>query len=314
MFGPRSRLQRGLLIWFGILASGMVLKAAGLVSASALSWFFVASCVWQMWIVRWQRLRMDNSLFFRAMMGMLEALSPAASLPKETAGRFSNPELKRFADFLADRHLINGSRWCPEGLQLRQTFPKLSWPINKTGQFKAALPFSPQDSSNVLLRWDGEVKAQISEADARAQRVLKPEEAEMRTKVEAQVAAAVTQALQQFRAGNLAAADRALGEKPDSEIFHVPPTRATSIRWRQASLGFVLVLFLGMMALGRFPQILQPLFRHHTRPAQRSTAPTDSAAHRRTAAAGSTNARLLPALPTTNTPAMKNQLPQVERP
>jgi hypothetical protein len=165
-----------------------------------------------------------------------------------------------------------------------------------------------------LLRWDGEVKAQISEADARAQRVLKPEEAEMRTKVEAQVAAAVTQALQQFRAGNLAAADRALGEKLDSEIFHVPPTRAASIRWRQASLGFVVVLFLGMMAVGRFPQMLQPLFRHHTRPVQRSTAPTNSAAHRRTAAAGSTNASLLPALPITNTPAMKNQLPQVEKP
>ena len=224
MLGARSRLQRGLLIWFGILASGMVLKAAGLVSASALSWFFVASCLWQMWIVRWQRPRMDNSLFFRAKMGMLEAPSPEASLPKETAGRFSKPELKRFADFLADRQLINGSRWCPEGLQLRQTFPKLSWPINKTAQLKAALPFSRRDSSNVLLRWDGEVKAQISEADARTQRVFKPEEAEMRTKVEAQVAAAVTQALQQYRAGNLAAADRALGEKLDSEIFHVPPT------------------------------------------------------------------------------------------
>ena len=314
MFGERSRLQRGLLIWFGILASGMVLKAAGLVSASALSWFFVASCLWQMWIVRWQRPRMDNSLFFRAMMGMLEAPSPEASLPKETAGRFSKPELKRFADFLADRHLINGSRWCPEGLQLRQTFPKLSWPINKTGQFKAALPFSPRDSSNVLLRWDGEVKAQISEADTRAQRVLKPEEAEMRTRVEAQVAAAVTQAFQQFRAGNLAAAARALGEKLDSEIFHVPPTRAGSIRWRQASLGFVVVLFLGMMAVNRFPQMLQPLFRHHTRPVQPSTAPTNSAAHRRTAAAGRTNASLLPALAITNTPAMKNQLPQVEKP
>ena len=286
----------------------------GLVSGSIYPWFFIAACLWQIRIIRWSSPRMDNSLFLRAMMGMLEAPSPEASLPKETAGRFSKPELKRFADFLADRQLINGSHWCPEGLQLRQTFPKLSWPINRTAQFKAALPFSRRDSSNVLLRWDGEVKAQISEADSRAQRVLKPGEAEMRSKVEAQVAAAVTQAWQQFRAGNLAAADRALGEKLDSEIFHAPPTRAASIRWRQASLGFVVVLFLGMMVVGRFPQLLQPLFRHHTRPVQRSTTSTNSAAHRRTAAAGSTNASLLPALPVTNTPAMKNQLPQAEKP
>ena len=314
MTGARSRFQRGMLIWYGIMAGSMVLKAAGLVSAYACGWFFIAACLWQMWIIRWAPTRIDNSLFFRAMMGMLEAPSPEATFGKQTTGRFSKLELKRFADFLGDRHLINSSRWCPEGLLLRQIFVKLSWPMNRTAKFKAALPFSRRDSSNVLLLWNGGVKAQISEADARRQRVLKPEEAEMRNKVEDQVTAAVTQAWQQFREGNIAATDRALGEKPDSEIFHVPPARAASIHWRQASLGFVVVLFLGMMMVAQFPQILLPLFLHHTRTVQGSPPPTNSAAHPRTAAAGSTNALLLPALPTTNSPAVKNQFPQAERP
>jgi hypothetical protein len=170
---------------------------------------------------------------------------PAVGLEKADLGRFGK--------FLADRHLINAIRWQPDGLLLRQTFVKLAWPADKAAQFKAALPFSPRDSSNVLLRWNGAVTAQISECDERTQRMLKPEEAELRRKVEAQVAAAVTQAWQEFRRGDVAATDRALGEKADSEIFHVPPARAAAMRWRQASLGFVVVLFLGLMLVGKYP-------------------------------------------------------------
>lgn len=94
------------------------------------------------------------------------------------------------------------------------------------------------------------------EEDARAPRVLQPEEMEMRRKVEAQVAAAVTQAWRQFREGNIAAADRALGKKPDSEIFLAPPVRAAVMRWQQASLGYAVILFLENHPL-----------QHHERPA-----------------------------------------------
>jgi hypothetical protein len=104
--------------------------------------------------------------------------------------------------------------------------------------------------------------------DARPQRVLKPEEAELRKKVETQVAAAVTWAWQEFRNGNIAAVDHALGEKSDSEIFHVPPVRAASMRWRQASLGFVVLLFLVMMLVGKYPQILKPFFGRHPKAIQ----------------------------------------------
>jgi hypothetical protein len=124
MLGVRSRFQRGMVIWYGILAGGRVLKAAGLVSESAYPWIFIASCLWLMWIMRWQPTRMDNSLFFRAVMGMLGTPPPATSstmLPT----RLEKADLKRFGKFLTDRHLINAFRWRPEGLLLRQTFTKL---------------------------------------------------------------------------------------------------------------------------------------------------------------------------------------------
>lgn len=282
MLGARSRFQRGMLIWYGILAGGMVLKATGLVPASFSSWCFISSCLWLMWILRWQPTRMDHSLFLRAMLGTLEMSSPATPATSPPP-RLEKADLKRFGKFLADRHFTNSFRWRSEGLLLRQTFVKPSWPMSVTAQFKAALPFAPRDSSNVLLHWNGTVTAQLSEQDARTHRVLKPEEAEMRQKVEAQVTAAVTHAWQDFRRGDTAAVDRALGEKADSEIFHVPPMRAAGMRWRQASLGLVVVLFLGMMLVGKYPQLLKPFFGHRAKPIARSAATNSAAVSHRTA-------------------------------
>lgn len=313
MLGARSRFQRGMLIWYGILAGSMVLKAAGLVSASAIPWFFIASCLWLMWIMRWQPTRMDNSLFFRAMMGMLETPLPATSATMPTTP-LEKADLKRFGKFLADRHLINAFRWRPEGLLLRQGFTKLPWPADKVAQFKATLPFSARDSSSVLLHWNGEVTAQISEVDARTQRVLKPEESELRSKVETQVATAVMQAWQDFRMGNIAAADRALGEKPDAEIFHVPPVRAASMRWRQVSLGFVVVLFLGMMVVGKYPQILKPLIDHRPKQVLRSIAATNSASRSRPKTPGITNTGTPETLSVTNAPEETNQFSRLKKP
>ncbi len=313
MVGVRSRFQRGMVIWYGILAGGMVLKAAGVVSASAYSWFFIAGCLWLMWVIRLQPTRMDNSLFFRAMMGMLET-PPTATLADVQPTRLEKAELKRFGKFLAERNLINSLRWRPDGLLLRQTFTKLPLPPDRAAQFKAALPWSPRDSSNVLLRWNGEVTAQISESDARTSRVVEPAVAELRNKTESQVAAAVTQAWQAFRLGDIAAADRALGEKSDSEIFRVPPARAAAMRWRQASLGFVVILFLGMMLVGKYPQILKPLIDHRVRQMMRSIAATNSASQSRPKTAIITNAGSPKMLSVTSTPEETNQFSSLEQP
>ncbi len=292
LLGARSRFQRGMLIWYGILGGGMVLKAAGLIPASAYTYFFIAASLWLTWIVRWRPTRMDNSLFFRAMMGMLETPSPATSTSIPIA-RLEKADLKRFGKFLADRHLINALRWRPEGLLLRQGFTKLPWPADKAAQFKAALPFSPRDSSNVLLQWNGEVTAYFSEADERKQRMLKPEEAALRSKVESQVAAAVTQAWQEFRSGDTSAAEKALGEKAESEIFHVPPARAASTRWLQVTAALPAVLFATMLLVGKYPQLLKPFTGSHAKPVSRSAAITNSVSKLHTTTTAITNAEAL---------------------
>jgi hypothetical protein len=247
---------------------------------------------------------MDNSLFFRAMMGMLESPPPGAPATTPPA-RLGKPELKRFGKFLADRNLVNGFRWRPEGLLLRQGFVKPSWPMNDAAVLKAALPLATRDSSNVLLHWTGQVSAQMSERDDRTQRVLAPQEAAQRARIQTQVAAAATQAWQAFRHGDIAAAERALAEKPDSEIFHVPPARSAAMRWRQASLGLVVVLFLAMMLAGKFPQI----FGGHSNPAT-STAASKPVTRPPTSPLTATNASLLQGDSAFNAPRATNQLPK----
>jgi RNA polymerase sigma-70 factor (ECF subfamily) len=313
MLGALSRFQRGMLIWYGILAGGLVLKAAGLIPASAYTYFFIAASLWLAWIIRWRPTRMDNSLFLRAMMGMLEIPSPATSATIPTA-RLEKSDLERFGKFVADLHLFNAIHWYPDGLLLRQTFTKLPWPADKAAQFKAALPFSARDSSNVLLHWDGDVTAYLSEADQRTQRVLKTEEAALRSKVEAQVAAAVKQAWQEFRGGDTVAAERALGEKADSEIFVVPPARAASTRWLQVLAALPAVLFTAMLLVGRYPQILKPFIGSHLKPVFRSAATINSASQSKTTTPGTTKTNSPETLSVTNTSEATNQPSRLKQP
>ncbi len=259
MTGIRNRFQAGMLVWFAMLAGGIVLTAAGLVPPTANAYFFIAGSLWLMWIMRWRPTRMDNSLFLRAMMGMLEVPPPDAATAKPAA-QLEKSDLKRFGKFLTDRHLFNDFRWCPEGLLLRQTFFKPTLPASKA----VLLLFSSRDSSNVLLRWNGDVTATFSEADERAQITRKAEEAALRERLETQVAAAVTQAWREFRNGIIPAAERAVGEKPDAEIFVVPPARAASTRWLQAMLALPVVLFTAMIVLEHHPELLKPFVRHHS--------------------------------------------------
>jgi RNA polymerase sigma factor (sigma-70 family) len=250
-FTQHNRFQNGMTIWYAILTGGMVLAALGLVSPDTFSLFFIAGTVWLMWVVKKQPRRMDTSLFFRASMGMLEILGgePIENTP---ATRLQKSDLMRFARFLGDRWLVNDYRWLPEGLLLRQKFIK-PMNINKAG----VIPFLVRrESSNILLAWNGEVTAQQLEindpnrnADATARQA----------QLESQVATAVKFAWKEFRNGNFLAVEKALGEKPETDIFVVPPARAASTRWQQASLALVVILFSTMFVMGRLPTILSAL-------------------------------------------------------
>jgi RNA polymerase sigma factor (sigma-70 family) len=244
-----NRFQNGMMIWYAMLAGGMVLIATGLISPDTYTLIFVAANVWLMQVVKKQPRRMDTSLFFRAGLGMLE-LPADISTTNILASRLGKSDLMHFARFLGDRWLVNDYRWLPEGLLLRQRFVR-PMNINKAG----LVPFLVhRDSSNLLLAWNGDVTAQQLEkndprpnADAAARQV----------QLESQVATAVKFAWQSFRAGNISAAEKAIGEKPESDIFLVPPARAASTRWQQASLALVVVMFSVMIVLGRLPKIIE---------------------------------------------------------
>jgi RNA polymerase sigma factor (sigma-70 family) len=247
-FTQHNRFQYGMTIWYAILTGGMVLAALDLVSPDTFLLFFIAGTVWLMRVVKKQPRRMDTSLFFRASMGMLEI--PAGEPTENTpATRLQKSDLTRFARFLGDRWLVNDCRWLPAGLLLRQKFFK-PMNINKAG-------FNPflvrRESSNILLAWNGEVTAQQLEkndpnrnADATARQA----------QLESEVATAVKFAWKEFRNGNLPAVEKALGEKPEADIFVVPPARAASTRWQQASLALVVVLFSTMFVMERLPAVL----------------------------------------------------------
>jgi RNA polymerase sigma-70 factor (ECF subfamily) len=257
----RNRFQAGVLVWYALLTGGMVLNATGLVPPSAYAYFFLAASLWLIRVVRRQPKRMDNSLFLRAGLGLLEVPPPESSAANPTL-RLTKSDMMRFGRFLGDRWLVNDFRWCPEGLLLRQTFMKWPWRTNKAG----LSPFFTRDSSNILLGWNGEVTAHISEADERTRRALNAGEASLRAQWETQVAAAVKLAWQEFRNGNTAATERALGEKPDAEIFVVSPTRAASVRWQWVLLAVPVVLAVAAIVVDWHPGVLKPLIGRHPQP------------------------------------------------
>lgn len=252
-----NRFQNGIMIWYAMLAGGMVLMAIGLISPDIYPLIFITANVWLMHVVKKQPRRMDTSLFLRAGLGMLEI--PVGEPDVNTsATRLQKSDLMRFARFLGDRWLVNDYRWQSDGLLLRQKFFN---PININKS--VVMPFMGHlNSSNILLAWNGDVTAQQLEknnlqpiANAEVQRA----QLNQRAQLETQVATAVKSAWQAFRAGNILAAEKAIGEKPEGEIFVVPPDRAASTRWQQASLALVVVLFSTMFVLGRLPKVMEAI-------------------------------------------------------
>ena len=137
----------------------------------------------------------------------------------------------RFARFLGDRWLVNDYRWRPEGLLLRQRF-FMPMRINKAG----LIPFLFHgNSSNILLAWNGEVTAQHLEKNGQIRTRPRLNGSPNRKPKWPRRSFA----WRAFRDGNLQAAERAIGEKPESEIFVVParPRRRDPMATSVAGLG-----------------------------------------------------------------------------
>jgi hypothetical protein len=186
-------------------------------------------------------LRTDYNLFLRAAENVLPAQQDASPVRPDNF-QASQPDLFRFARFLGKRWLVNDFRRTDDSLTLqltpvKATFQALTWNL--------AYLFFRRKSSSLVLRPDGTTQATLDPADLKVLNRLCAAKKLGQTDLEMSVAAAATLAWQQFRADDLAAAERTLGQVPDSEVFVRPVKKSLSTQLQRAFVigmaGFVAI-------------------------------------------------------------------------
>ena len=196
---------------------------------------------------------MHYSLFLRAAQGLLKF--PDAADGGLQPKRFDRRSLLAFARFLGSRFLVINFRWETTGLVLRlPSVENWFWP----GMASVFMPPISRNCSHILLGYDGTVMAHCGKNDLRDLSALKAGMMTDPQELERVVMENLGQAWREFRIGNLPAAERLLGDSPESEVFIVPPARAKSVRWWRIWIGASAVL----MAAATIIMLLLPKHSH----------------------------------------------------
>ena len=189
---------------------------------------------------------MDYNLFLRAAQGIFPERNSQAHgndlLPLNRAA------LRTFAQFLAERWLIWRFRWWEDGLALGLVPIKSSFFQSLMDSFGSFT----KHNSYILLRGDGSVEAHCSETNLKDLSAMRAEPIS-KLQLEELVVAAVSTAWDNFREGDLKAAERTLGQIPDVEIFVKPPSRLGALR-------FIRIMLLVCLALILVSQFFQERF------------------------------------------------------
>jgi RNA polymerase sigma factor (sigma-70 family) len=244
----RSQYQVGMFAYCVIIAVGLSALALGWIPQSLSSLPLLAATMLLLLIFKKRPARMDYSLFLRAAHGLLKLSAEADDLPQ--ANRFDRCELLAFARFLGARWLVVNFRWETSGLVLRLS------PVGGRFLTNMAMLFLPpisQNCSHILLGWDGTIRAHCGKADAQNLAALKTSGLTNPQELESLVEENVLQSWREFRSGNFPAAERALGDSAESEVFVVPPSRAKSMRWWRIFIGASVVLMMTGMMLRFLP-------------------------------------------------------------
>ncbi len=230
----RNSFQIGMVVYCAVITIGILTLALGWLSPGLAQLPMLAATAVFMLVLKHRPVRMDYSLFLRSERGLPQLSAWVDDTPQPH--RFDRRTLLAFARFLGSRWLAVNFRWEKRGLAL-QLFP-----VKSTFATSMASSFVPMGRrcSHVLLGSDGTVAAHCGDTDAASLMAMKRDPAIGLTDLERRVAAVVDNAWREFRAGNQAAAARALGELPEKEVFFVSPSRSASIWWMR------LVLFASM--------------------------------------------------------------------
>ncbi|EEF62506.1 sigma-70 family RNA polymerase sigma factor [Pedosphaera parvula] len=173
-------------------------------------------------------MRADYNLFLRSVEGMLKNVEPVMAEPAKRHV-FNNSELFDFARFLGNRWLVNDFRLMNNGLVLRMS------PVNMSlWHFSLAFFAFGSQGSKLILQRDGTVSVTMHKRDRRALRQLRGENPSPNGELENRVAAAAESAWQKFRVQDFAAAERTLGQVPESEVFVQPLAKSLSTRLQRA--------------------------------------------------------------------------------
>jgi RNA polymerase sigma-70 factor (ECF subfamily) len=219
----RTRMHLSLTLNQVVAAMAMLALSAGWLPLPLFWIVMMPMALMMAWIGRDRPLRMDYNLFLRASQGLL----PAAPAPAPAAAPLSKPQWLRFARFLCSRFLVNDFRWAAEGLWLR--LPPAAPSFFNNAQMMFSLSW--RHCSQILLRWDGTVMAELRERDERAIRKLAESPLPSLEEQEQQVAGAVEQAWRHFAAGQVDLAEHAVGQLPELEVFKIPAARARTRVW-----------------------------------------------------------------------------------
>jgi RNA polymerase sigma-70 factor, ECF subfamily len=240
----RNPWSLGMFAYCVVITVGIAALGLGLLPQRLAQLPMLLGTVLFMIFLKYRPVRMDYSLYLRAIEGMLQP--PVNPHPTSSASHLDRGDMLAFARFLGSRWLVNNFRWEAEGMALRLPPVKTSFLVNMASVFM--LPMT-QGFSRLLLKRDGTVTARCGRLDDRTLAVMRGGKQALAQELGSVIGAAAASAWQEFRAGNLALAERILGELPESEVFLVPPSRARSTRWWQLFLGGgVLLMIAGLTA------------------------------------------------------------------
>ena len=255
----RHPFQIGSFVYCLVLGIGVWANALGWIPPALSQLPMVLGSLLMVFVFRYRPARMDYSLFLRAAQGLLGTSGPVAALRAVPQTRAS---LLAFARFLGKHFLVNNYRWEAKGLTLSLAPARSHFAKSMLNVF---LPVGKR-SSRIVLGWDGLVTAHCDPEDTASLSELFLDGGRTAVDLEGTVTEAVQEAWGLFQIGNVPAAERALGELPDAEIFVLPPGQAKSTRLLQWLLGAATGLMIIAMVVGYQSDRLRMVSGRHLQP------------------------------------------------
>ncbi len=232
----RTRIHLGVTLNQVIMALVMLAIGAGWLPLEVMGIVMLPTGLLMAWLSRDRPMRMDYNLFLRASQGLL----PGGEAARPVSPPLGKKQLLAFARFLCGRFLVNDYRWTPAGLLLRLPPSTPSFFNNALTMFSSCW----RHFSQIELRWDGTVRAELRERDETAIQQLAASPLPSIEELERQVAGAVERAWRGFAQGQPEMAERTLGQLPELEVFKIPPARARVHGWVIRFMVFTTLLML----------------------------------------------------------------------